>query len=99
MEIKFNEFTILFANFLKENNAYKPYLNALYSQKKSFFKEWYNYINPLTIKHLELRIFLCNGIGLINAFTWRETKEGHNFWKRLNNEWNKLMHEKNFKII
>ncbi len=60
-------------SFLKENDCYYQYI-----------KNYNNYSNeyymPLTI--LKYSYNLIN-----NAFVWRETNEGFDYWEKIHNEW------------
>ena len=72
-----------FKRFLKEENVYPQYRRNLLNSKHKYV------IFNLKYKH-DVYSFFCESSieGLINhAFCWAETKEGHDFWNKLNIKW------------
>lgn len=72
-----------FVRFLKERGAftiYVRYVNETYGYYR-FFERYVNIANANTNAKA-----ICRGL-IINAFSWNKTKEGHEFWFNLHNEW------------
>ena len=68
-------FCRFFLRFLKENHCFGKYQRALFEAK--------NYrANDFIKRQCED----CNSEIINNSFTWSDTKEGHYYWKYLNNE-------------
>lgn len=81
MENKINETKKIFFRFLKSNRVFYKYFRYFKKRKDNDFD-----------------VFLKNrnSHGLfVAAFVWCETDEGHNFWRELDNEWQKQLNEKN----
>lgn len=88
-----DNFYRVFICFLKENNAYLPYRNALKKRHGDFF---------YPMKKMPKRIYEEHGLDIktiqescakeiINSsFTWSQTKQGHNFWGELYEIWLKF---------
>lgn len=60
-------------SFLKENDCYYQYIKNYNNYNNEYYM-------PLTI--LKYSYNLIN-----NAFVWRETKEGFDYWEKIHNEW------------
>ena len=74
-----------FVRFLKERGAftiYVRYVNETYGYYRFFEK----YVNAANAKAKAT----CRGL-IINAFSWNRTKEGHEFWLNLHNEWSSFV--------
>ena len=72
-----------FFAFLKENNAYDKWLYNLRKRHPSNdIKWWDNYVEEL----------YTNGclMSIDDAFFWDDTKEGYDFWHKLDQKWNDL---------
>ena len=65
----------LLYKFLKQQGAFQDYITNACKRHKC----------DITQKNIETILRTCNGIG--DAFIWRDTKEGHNFWSNLNEKW------------
>ena len=98
-KLTYREIVREFLLFLKTENAYKGYINAIKLQRKSQFKNWGNYINILTINSLKECFKFKNSIDYLidNAFHWASTKEGHDFWSALDKKWHDKM--RNIEIV
>lgn len=68
-----------FSRFLKENRAYYPYKRAVYLSNKN-------------IKNWDSLFRYANGFHLLtsNTFIWHRTREGYDFWRRLDDIWRKI---------
>ena len=93
-KLTYREIVREFLFFLKKENVYKEYINAIKQQRKSQFKNWGNYINILTINSLR-GCFKSNHSYIIylidESFHWASTKEGHDFWSALDKKWRDKM--------
>ena len=70
---KMNENKIkFFVRFLKERNAYDKYRHNLFLNKGCNYKTF-------------LKMFMNGGL-ISNAFSWRDTKEGFDYWEKLYDE-------------
>ena len=69
-----------FFAFLKENGIYEKWLYNLRKRHQSNEIWWWNSSYQILYKDK------CNG-AIIRAFCWIDTKEGHDFWNELNDEW------------
>ena len=58
--------------FLKERNAYSKYRHNLLLHKGYHYRTF-------------IKMFMNSGI-LSNSFFWRDTKEGYDYWRKLNDE-------------
>lgn len=65
--------------FLKEKNAYSRYRHNLFLEKGYYSRGF-------------LKTYMNGGI-LSNAFVWRTTKEGYEYWKELHYEFLKKYYE------
>lgn len=63
----------LFRTFLKENNALESYIHNIRRSKKESYFFWH--------KKMDRSQFI------ISAFGWRDTSQGHDYWKRLHSKW------------
>lgn len=90
-----------FERLLKQHNAFDRFVYYCY---------YGTYCNGSPIKHdmdYDRYIYKTARLErlLFYAFIWRETKEGHYFWKDINIEWKKLLqsidkgHEFNFDFM
>ena len=70
---KFEEFMV----FLKEKGAYASFLYNVYKRRFG----GYDLFPSGTDKTVILKSLI------IFAFTWAETKEGHEYWQNLHKEW------------
>lgn len=75
-----------FYKFLKYNGLLEIYIKNLYSENGERYRKIFGYENDpfnfllFTIKYNEKK--------LINEpFSWAETNEGYNFWKKINIKW------------
>ena len=82
---------ILFARFLKEKNIYRKFLD--------YGNEYIKYNGDVTYWGNEIKNvydFLLLQVNydpysLISVFAWSRTKEGFDYWEKMNNyEWNKI---------
>jgi len=98
-ELTYREIVREFLLFLKKENAYKQYIEAIKKQKTSEIKNWGNEINILTIPRLKECFINSSGLVYLidSAFHWAVTKEGHDFWSALDKKWHGKM--KNTEIV
>ena len=68
-----------FVNFLKEKNAYSKYRHNLLLHKGYYYRTF-------------IKMFMNSGT-LSNSFFWRDTKEGHDYWSELDEEYKKRYYE------
>ena len=84
-------YSILFISWLakkrKFNHYYQNYSNQ-HSKKENYFSL---YLNRYNTKKAIVNI-------LASAFDWDNTKEGFEYWNKLNDEWNEYL-EKNDNLI
>ena len=97
-EITYRELKRLAINFLKENNAYNQFKNALLQQKiQKNGRNLYQCLDVMANNNVEK--IANNPEELINfSFTWSYTKENHDFWEHLDCKWRKLIRKENIKI-
>lgn len=97
-EITYREFKSLAINFLKENNAYNQFKNALLQQRiQKNGRNLYQCLDIMANDNVEK--IVRNPEELINfSFTWSYTKENHDFWEHLDRKWRKLIRKENIKI-
>ena len=90
-KLTYREIIREFLLFLKKENAYEKYIEAIKQQKKREFKNFGNYINVLTINSLKRCFKSESNISISRlidyAFHWESTKEGHDFWSALDIKW------------
>ena len=71
----------LFYRYLKINNIYNLFFYNI--SHRVYESSWqYNIEDITTFKAYDL---------INNAFTWRDTKEGHNFWSKFNTRWREII--------
>ena len=90
-EITFQEFEKLFLEFLKKENIHKKYKKNIrnYFKQTQQNKNWYNLINPLTTSPIKTYAFGFDIRNIIAvSFAFSETKEGTDFWWRMNDKMN-----------
>ena len=72
-----------FLRFLKEEDVYGEWVYNIRKQHPTtdliFWK--------CNLKAIFSEEEKCGG-GIIYAFCWRRTKQGHDFWRKLSNKWN-----------
>lgn len=68
-----------FSRFLKENRAYYPYKRAVYLNNKNI-KNWDSLFRYANSFHLLIS----------NTFYWDQSREGYDFWKRIDTIWGKI---------
>lgn len=68
-----------FCIFLKDNNAYYPFIKNI----------------NFDINHIKQRINRYPYIIISCSFTWADTLEGHDFWQKLENKWQTYVKEQN----
>ncbi len=74
-----NDHIEMFLNFLKENGAYKHYIQDYYNDQIR---------NHLTTMEMKKLLRLCNTRDfLANSFTWEDTSEGHDYWNSIDKKW------------
>ena len=77
-----------FVRFLKERGVftiYVRYVNKSYGYYR-LFEKYLKIANTFNANEKAI------GRGLIiNAFSWNKTKEGHEFWLNLHNEWSSFV--------
>ena len=112
MEKVYKEILRDFTKFLKKEQAYIKYKEAVtndyirmhsYASKQEKIRKMQTvFLNPIYVKiqrnglH-ELNDEIC--FNLINyAFTWYNTREGHDFWCKLNDKWKDFFMEKKLGI-
>ena len=89
-----------FLLFLKENNALRGYQRAVRKQQLSYFQTIGDEINIFSIKPLSALFALGRYCELINmAFTWSKTKEGHEYWEKLDLKWRRIIKDIEFQIV
>ena len=99
-KITYRQMIAEFLSFLKENNALQGFREALIKQKRPYFKTIENYINPFTIEPIKELFNQIEYYDLIDmAFTWSETKEGHEFWRKLEHKWTTRIKDIEFQIV
>ena len=71
--------------FLKENNCYKEFIkNFIQFESKGYFK------NKLDIDDLVSRVITyksCSESEINDAFRWKDTIQGENFWRTIDDKW------------
>jgi len=97
MEMVFEARMLL--RFLKEKSIYSRFRNNFFNQRhirtvwvsENFFEGYSEYkCNDSLSKYATC----VNAGGLINyAFRWCETKEGHDFWEKIDAEWKNYVRE------
>ena len=80
MNDKGRSFLKFFLRFLKENHCFGKYLRA-------FNAEYEDYRSNDFIKR---QCESCNYGIIDNSFIWSDTREGHDYWSNLNNEFRSL---------
>jgi hypothetical protein len=99
-KITHREMIAEFLSFLKENNALQGYREALIKQKRRYFNTIENYVNPFTIGPIRVLLKPGEYEELINmAFTWRNTKEDHEYWQKLDQKWRKRIKNIELQIV
>lgn len=88
-KLTYREIVREFLSFLKKENVYRDYIEAIKQQKRREFIHWENYVNVFTIYSLKRCFKSDSGMGNLidDSFHWASTKEGHNFWSALNKKW------------
>lgn len=79
-----------FFRFLKEEGVYQLYIDNLYEQhpiwdNEFWEKMWENEVLSEENKCID---------GIDYAFCWANTRQGNDFWLKLNNKWIKLIRMK-----
>lgn len=99
MEITYNGLCDLFVKFLDKHNVTREYL----TNTKCYFlsEEQILYLmNPLLTPRIRRHTQATSGIGIINvSFHWASTPQGHNFWSKLDREWNNMIYKRNIKLV
>jgi len=109
-KVSLKEFINLFMSFLDENNASRHYLMNVrkYNENCGFgyteSETIIYYMNPFLIPRLrDYCIFnppRLSGYNLINmSFYWASTPQGHEFWSKLDREWNRIVNEMMIKVV
>ena len=95
-QITYREYTKRFIQYLKKYGVLKRFKQEYLRQHPYNFTTLYHYINPLTTYPLSTDIQRGRiGDVIDHAFTWSESKEGHDFWSSLNDNWkHRAIHEK-----
>lgn len=75
----------IFFNWLKVQGAYDAYKQARHNTNNLIGEDYRT--TPYYRCHLFPHQFLNN------AFTWRLTPEGHDFWDNINSKWRKYLKE------
>lgn len=89
-----------FLLFLKENNALRGYQIAVREQKSRLFNTIENKINIFSIE--PLKILLCKehyGELVNRPFIWAKTKEGYEYWEKLDHKWRKKIRDIEIQIV
>lgn len=74
-----------FVRFLKERCAFTTYVRYV-NESYGYYRFFERYVNTANANAKAI------GRGLIiNAFSWNKTKEGHEFWFNLHNEWSSFV--------
>ena len=96
-ELTLQELEMEFIKFLKKNNAYKQYMTARrqYLQKECGATA-FQLVNPNMLVSWHFGKYDYEGI-IDKSFSWRQTKEGHDFWSKLDDKWYDIA--SNIKII
>ena len=76
-----------FINFLKQNNAYGPYMYNFNSLEGIFYKKRYG----TSINSKSFFENLSYTDYLLEAFHWSDTHQGYEFWHNLNKKWIETM--------
>ena len=76
-----------FIKFLKQNNAYGPYMYNFNSLEGIFYKKRYG----TSINSKKFFENLSYTDYLLEAFHWSDTYQGYRFWLDLNKEWIETM--------
>lgn len=77
-----------FFRFLKDKDVFENYVE--YVSKEEYFVNTFNGLlrnDFSTVKDFLEEIHYMDLIS--HAFVWRRTREGHDFWRVINNEWKK----------
>lgn len=78
-----------FFNFLDEHNCREEYLHNLDNHS---YNESVQQLSDSMSKLKELIINYQDGYDLINAsYCWADTEQGHDFWWKLDDEWNEIV--------
>lgn len=113
MEITYNGLCDLFVKFLDKHNVTREYLTNtkcyFLSEEQIEDHLLKNYdisnpllylMNPLLTPRIRRHTQATSGIGIINAsFHWASTPQGHNFWSKLDREWNNMICKRNIKLV
>jgi len=98
--ITYRQMIAEFLLFLKENNALRGYQIAVREQKLNYFNTIENKINIFSIKPLK-KLFCKEYYDVLvdYAFTWALTKEGHEYWEKLDSKWKRKVRGKQIEIV
>lgn len=75
-----------FLRFLKEEGVYGEWVYNIRKEHPQTDLSFCKWILKAVFNEEEK----CGG-GINYAFCWRHTKQGHDFWRKLNNKWTKLI--------
>ena len=78
-----------FLRFLKEEDVYSEWVYNIYEQHPIDDKKFWEG----TLKSMFNEKNKCIN-GIYNAFYWDDTRQGNDFWLKLNNKWIKLIRMK-----
>lgn len=100
MDITYREFSKLFINFLKENNALEDFRREVNKQTYHITNNnWYVKINPLQEPTIRACIIDGKFARVIDfAFKWIDTDKGHIFWSKLNAKFAEKVVKSNLKL-
>lgn len=68
----------------------------LFLKNKNIFSKYKHYLNKRSISFDDILSYESYVIG---GFTWFKTKDGHVFWAKINDKWEKFIFDANFKYI
>ena len=92
-EQKKDEYIKRFTNLLKEKGAYEQFFNNV---DEEFIKKELDDTNRTLINGDKQTLIFDNltpDSFLMYAFYWRPTKQGHDFWEKMNNQWEKILRD------
>lgn len=89
---KKDEYIKRFTNLLKEKGVYEQFFNNV---DEEFIKKELDDRDRALINGDKQTLIFDNLVPdsfLMYAFYWRTTEQGHDFWERMNKQWEKIVH-------
>ena len=77
---------------LKEVQLIHRYLK----EKRLYGAFYFNLVNDYLYKRTKISIYMKMDNFILFSFIWRETKEGHAFWERINKDFNLFIYNVKF---